>query len=881
MTGTHPRSSRMRCLPHLLEAKADQHPNVTALAALDRPPLTYGQLWRQIEQVVRTLNQMGIRRNDRIAIALPNGPELAATFVAVACCATSAPLNPAYREAEFEFYLSDLDAKALIIPSGVESPARKVAGALGIAVIELSHALHDAAGVFRLTGEQCSSISDQDLARPDDVALVLHTSGTTSRPKVVPLTHTNILSSALNIDRTLELTARDRCLNVMPLFHIHGLIGATLASLAAGASIVCTPGFDPSLFYKWLAEGRPTWYTAVPTIHQAILARAASETELVKRCSLRFIRSSSSALSPSVMAELEHVFDVPIIESYGMTEAAHQMASNPLPPLERKPGSVGVAAGPQIRIMDRIGNLLPSSTTGEIVIRGANVTSGYVNDPRANQSTFTHGWFRTGDQGYLDTDGYLFVTGRIKEIINRGGMNISPHEVDEVLLDHPAVAQAVTFAVVHPTLGEDVAAAVVLRENTPASETELRGHVTARLADYKVPSQVVIVDAIPKGPTGKLQRIGLAQTLASELKAEFVAPGSPVQEAIASIWEAELEISPVGIHDNFFALGGHSLVAARVVACMRDTLDVALPLHRLFEFPTIAGLAQCLEAERQIQEAGSATGTCLVPIRPVGDRPVFFLVPGGGGGEEEFSIYSRCIYLLGEDQPVYGLFARGSDGKSNPHTSVDEMAADYLTEIRAFQPDGPYILGGECIGGVVALAMAQQLMRQGEEVDLFLMNAECPRDRQGLRALAHHGYRALRIPRMHYHWEQLCRLTFRNRLHYVLAQAKQMSKNIGSGLAPHLVEKHVAHVRKTYVRTLLRYHPKPYAGRLVLLVSEDHYANDPAMGWSDFASGGLEIHHIPGSRHSYLGDHVRTTARQLRACLDQARMERLHGRQAT
>jgi acyl-CoA synthetase (AMP-forming)/AMP-acid ligase II len=299
----------------------------------------------------------------------------------------------------------------------------------------------------------------------------------------------------------------------MPLFHIHGLMAAIMASLSAGASVVCTPGFNALKFFGWLDEAKPTWYTAVPTMHQAILARAPRSKEIIERANLRFIRSSSSSLPPQVMKALEDTFDAPVVEAYAMTEASHQMTSNPLPPRPRKPGTVGVAAGPEVSIMDEKGNLLSRGSVGEIVIRGPNVTLGYENNPKANEENFTNGWFRTGDQGVMDEDGYLSITGRLKEIINRGGEKISPREVDDVLMDHPAIQQVVTFAMPHPKLGEEVAAAVVLREGQQATEHDIRQFAAKHLADFKVPRKVLFLEEIPKGATGKLQRIGLAEKL--------------------------------------------------------------------------------------------------------------------------------------------------------------------------------------------------------------------------------------------------------------------------------------------------------------------------------------------------------------------------------
>jgi len=486
-----------------------------AILSPGRKPLSHGGLRALAVATVESLNRLGIGCGDRVAIVLPNGPEMASVFVTLACGATTAPLNAGYRAEEFDFYLSDLNAKALVILAGLDSPARAVAATRGIPIIELVPDETEAAGHFTLRPERAMSGSP---ARPgfagaDDVALVLHTSGTTSRPKIVPLRHVNITASAYHIGRALELRPDDVCLNIMPLFHIHGLIGAVLSSLAAGAAVSCTAGFNALKFFQWFEETRPSWYTAVPTMHQAILTRAPRNAEIIKSGRLRLIRSSSASLPPQVMTELEATFGAPVIESYGMTEASHQMAANPLPPRPRYAGCVGIAAGPEVAIMDLDGNLLAAGELGEIVIRGRNVTAGYENNPEANATAFTHGWFRTGDQGTLDEAGYLRLTGRLKELINRGGEKISPLEVDTVLMDHPAVAQVVTFGFAHPKLGEDVAAAVVLREGASADERELRDFAAARMADFKVPRKIVFLTEIPKGATGKLQRIGLAERL--------------------------------------------------------------------------------------------------------------------------------------------------------------------------------------------------------------------------------------------------------------------------------------------------------------------------------------------------------------------------------
>jgi acyl-CoA synthetase (AMP-forming)/AMP-acid ligase II len=439
---------------------------------------------------------------------------MASLFLGVSVGATAAPLNSAYREEEFDFYLSDIAARVLLIQAGLDSPARAVAARRGIPVVEVESVMAQPAGSLRLlSAGQPVAAGEASFGGPEDVALVLHTSGTTSRPKIVPLSHRNLTTSAANIATGLALGPEDRCLVVMPLFHIHGLVGALLASIAAGASVYCPPGFNALRFFAWLEDSGATWYTAVPTMHQAVLARAERNRAIVERRRLRFIRSSSAPLPPPVMRALEQTFGCPVIESYGMTEASHQMACNPLPPAVRKPGTVGLAAGPRVAIMGPDGALLGPGAVGEIVIRGDSVTRGYANNPAANAEAFRDGWFRTGDLGALDAEGYLTINGRLKEIINRGGEKIAPREVDDVLLDHPAVAQAVTFSLPHDKLGEEVAAAIVLRENCSATEQELRDFVAGRLADFKVPRRIVFLAEIPKGPTGKPQRIGLAQRL--------------------------------------------------------------------------------------------------------------------------------------------------------------------------------------------------------------------------------------------------------------------------------------------------------------------------------------------------------------------------------
>jgi acyl-CoA synthetase (AMP-forming)/AMP-acid ligase II/acyl carrier protein len=532
---------------------------------------------------------------------------LATLILAVACAGISAPLNPLYRENELESYLSDLPASALIVQSDAYSPASAVAQRLGIPVIDLTPC--SGSNLFTLGASAAVWSGPPPAIEPGDVALILHTSGTTAKSKRVPLTHGNLCTSAYAVRDTLALTRADRCLGIMPLFHIHGLVGGLLSSLAAGASFAVTPNSDLSFFFDWMNELRPTWYTAVPTFHQAILGHARERFETIESGVFRFVRSSSAPLVPTLMRQLEEVFKAPVIEAYGMTEASHQVASNPLPPGKRKAGSVGIARHTEIAIMDEAGNLLPGGRRGEVVIRGPNVTAGYEPD-ESNSGSFTRGWLRTGDLGYVDSDGYLFLAGRLKEVINRGGEKISPREIDDALLEHPNVLEAAAFPIPHASLGEDIAAIVVVRDPTPITEASLRDHLMSRLAAFKVPSRLVIADEIPKSPTGKIRRPALAETFAGRLQAGFIAPTNNLENAVAKIYADVLELPSVGVHDNFFALGGDSLRAMQVISRVRSLFSVNLPVSTLFLKTTVAQLAEEIAAFLEALDPSSRDVVC-------------------------------------------------------------------------------------------------------------------------------------------------------------------------------------------------------------------------------------------------------------------------------
>ncbi len=693
-------------------------PGEPALVAPARAPLSHGALHAHVGRTAAALRSAGLARDDVAALVVDNGPEAASAFLALAAAAVCAPLNPAYREAELDFYLGDLGARLVVVGRDTVSPVRAVAARRGIDVVELATDPDATAGSFDLAGLAASdSRAAPDEAAPDDIALMLHTSGTTSRPKLVPLTHRQLCASAANVASVLQLTGGDRCLNLMPLFHIHGLVAALLASLRAGGSVACTPGFHPVKAFDWARDLEPTWTTAVPSMLQAILARAANDPAARAALSgLRFVRSSSSALPVSVLEGLEQALDIPVIEAYGMTEAAHQMASNRLPPESRLPGSVGPAAGPEITVLDEHGAQLSARSTGEVAIRGVNVFAGYVANPEANAAAFTSGWFRTGDEGWLDDDGRLHLTGRLKEIINRGGEKIAPAEIDDVLLRHPAVAQAVTFAIPDSRLGEEVGAAVVLVAGAAADERGLQDFVAQAMAPFKVPRSIVLVDEIPKGATGKLQRLGLHERLgvaapASDPGSGPAGPAPPrsyLERLVARVWCEVLGLPEIGVHDDFFALGGDSILGAETVARIRDlTGRDDLPLVSIVRAPTVASFA--VEIEYGVERRD----TSLVPIGEGGEGTPFYLVHGVDGDVLGFAALAR---RLGDGRPFYGLRARGLEHEVPLYGSIEELARAYLEEVRLAQPTGPYLVGGLCAGGPVAIEMARQLRECGEAV---------------------------------------------------------------------------------------------------------------------------------------------------------------------
>ncbi len=593
---------RFETIPTLLSTQAERRPHACAIQTPDAEELSYRDLHQRAISISRQLRALGLGKRSRVVIVLPNGLNMSVMLLAVTSTSIAAPLNPFYREAEFQSYLNDIHADCVIVQGDDRlSPVRVVAQKNGIPLIELA-----ADGVTLVPPSTAALPAGRDNSSPandatepgaDDIALILLTSGSTGRSKKVPLTHRNLCVSVADICHSLNLGDRDICLSMWEQFHVGGMVDLLLVPLASGGRIISTRGFDAESFFDILETRSPTWFQGVPTTLHEILVVASKPGRASAKTSLRFIRSVASALSPQLMERIEEFFQVPVVQTFGMTEAGPLITTNPLPPGIRKAGSTGPSCGPLISIRDENGRTLPLLETGEVVVRGENVVTGYEGNEEATAQSFRDGWFHTGDTGYLDADGYLFLKGRIKEQINRGGEKIIPQEIDDVLAAHPEIAQAASFSVKHPTLGEDVGVAIVTRENSSLDAGAVRRFVASQPSEFKVPKTIIFLPSLPRSNIGKVRRDTLAALADSGSDAAPYAPAeTKLQEFLAKIWAQELDEERVGIDDDFFRLGGDSLSSVRLALAIETLLDIELDAARLAEAFTVRQLAALIES---------------------------------------------------------------------------------------------------------------------------------------------------------------------------------------------------------------------------------------------------------------------------------------------
>jgi len=704
---------------------AAKQPDIAAILAPDRAPLSFGALLARLESVRNTLNLFGIGRGDLVAIVLRNGPEMAVCCVAVTACAIAIPLNPEYTEEEFARYLARIRPKAVILPAGGGDAARKQAGTLGIPVIDLAFDRTHAAGVFELRADLRGTPDRPGWNQEEDFDHLLLTSGSTGDSKLVPWRQRGTLAFAHGFAKMYALMPSDRTINIMPMFHAHGLSPSLFNPLLVGSGVVCPERFDVPSFFALLEGLQPTWFSAGYTIHHAILNQIEPYRTVARAAGLRFIRSGSGRLEPKVMHGLEEAFGSPVVERYGMSEAG-DLTCNPLPPAMRKAGAVGIPSINEVRVIDDSGAFLGPNRQGEVVARGPSVFDGYWEDPDADRAVIVDGWFRTGDVGCFDDDGYLTITGRIKDLINQGGEKLSPVEVEAVLCDHPKVAAACVFSMPHPTLGEVVVAAVVPVPNSDIGERELLAHARVGLAAFKVPRRILVCESLPKGGTGKVQRSRVAQMCRSMLAHKDGTGGdrpdgapSDVEREILALWNAVLGTETTDLDQDFFLAGGDSLRMAELFARIRERLGVTLGLGQIFEEPaTVSGIARLFERARFSGSVRRDLPAGLIPIRTDGDRPPLFALPGNGGNPLGFVHIGR---LVDQRRPFYGIESRGLDGALPPLDRMEDIAADNIRRIKAMLPDGPYFLAGACFGARVAYEMARQLDAAGERIGLLLM----------------------------------------------------------------------------------------------------------------------------------------------------------------
>ena len=706
--------------PHTIKElifDGNQDPDHPAIETPGYQPLTYRDLRNQILWVIKTLNAMGFGRNDRIAVIMPAGPETAVLGIAVMTAFTHTPLNPQFKEHEFLDNLLRLKVKAVIVQQNHETAARAAALSQGIPLIEITPS-PDKAGIFTIEGIKPDEGIEMVFAQAEDTAIIMQTSGTTSLPKIVPLRQKQVCKAILVLASWSNHTDRDKSLHIVPHFHLLGVIGTLLAPLSCGGTVICTRDFIAPDFLPLLKNSRPTFYCAGPAHHQAILHELKKvPPQELKNHSLRYIRSVSAPLAASVRQELETLLGIPVIDSYAMTESPNITFNNPM-----KEGSVGFPIIESLAIMDDNGTRLKTFEQGEVAVQGEVVFGGYEDAPDKNASAFINGWFMTGDVGYLDGEGYLYLTGRKNELINKGGEKISPVEIDQILMTHPDVRQAMAFRIHDDVLGEDIAAMVVL-ENQKTTEEDLRRFLLDHLVAFKVPRRIFVVDEIPRGPTGKLQRfIGTERyhagtfddTQTHGITSEQVSlEVSLNQEKLMQIWKDILDIASLTPDDDFFRCGGNSLTAIELLVKIQRAFHLTIEPDTIYRYPTIRQQALIITQKTGNREHYHPL---IVPIRGEGTLPPLFCIHPLGGW---IGKYQEISPFFDRARPVFGIRAKGFEATEKPSLTIGEAVRDYADAIKTVQKEGPYHLMGYSAGGIYAFELACLFQSRGEQVNFL------------------------------------------------------------------------------------------------------------------------------------------------------------------
>jgi oxalate---CoA ligase len=846
-------------IPLEIERWAIETPRGAALAAPKRTTLSYSALLDHINLASAAFREAGAHPGTVAVLALPNGPEFVTAALAISMRSACAPLDLSLTAEEYRRYLPRIRASALVCEEGADLPVVDAARELGMRLIRVRPSPSAPAGVFELAGTE--GAGDRAGERQIDAGFVFHTSATTEAPKLVPRNHAASRVAARQDAAALELHAADRFLSLMPLCHGHG-IGAIFTQLICGGSAFCAPRFDPRSFLASLEGFRPTWFSADPTLMRAILTLARQNLEVFRKTPLRFIRSAGAPPNPDTVRGLEELLGIPVLDGYGLTEVP-SVARNT--PSLRRPGSAGKSTGTGIGIMDPSGNLLLAESEGEVVLRGATVMPGYLDNPEVNRSVFHDGWFRTGDIGRLDRDGFLFIVGRTKEIINRGGKKIVPQEVDNALAQHPALADVATFAIAHRTLGEDVAAAVVMRPGGKATELGVRRTAAEHLAPYKIPRRVVFVDEIPRTASGKPKRnllaeafkdLALVRTMASTGPVEQTRPLTEVESKLVDIWRDVLGVEEIGVDDDFFYVGGDSITVAIMLAQTAERLGIGRDQIReggFLDQPTIATLARIVLGKASATPSGGVSDASphwVVVLRDEGSRIPFFCF---SSSEVELYEFRHISQELGRDQPFIALCPPPAV-QENRLLKMEDLARQSIAAIRAVREHGPYILGGYCKGVFPAFETARQLMAEGEEVALLvLFDARTP------------GY-----PKIARQWRSYARallrslsggedrITFREILTHIghtcgiktkrIAAKVTRAKVAAGAKDPREVTGWKSAARREYV-------PHAFDAPILNFLAEKRLVStrvlsDPRFGWRELAKRSFEVRWLPTDHFS-------------------------------
>jgi acyl-CoA synthetase (AMP-forming)/AMP-acid ligase II/thioesterase domain-containing protein/acyl carrier protein len=847
-----------RTIPAFIRDHARERPHAPAILSSGGEVPTYEALQRHIDAIAAGLTQAGISAGTRVAIVMPDGPELAVAIVAVACSATAVPLNPNLTAAEFEGLFVAQKLEALVLADWAESAAEEVAKRRGMCVLAAARV----SGWLQITLRTAplAAAAKPRALGPDDTAFILRTSGTTARPKLVPITHRNLVAMAGRLQKWFALVPEDRILCILPLYYAQGLKISLFVPLILGSSLACPARSPDADILTWLAELEPTWFTAGPTLLRAMLERVHAIGRSGLRQQLRVIVSAAAPIPDTVRDGLADYFGVPVLNAFGLSEAG-LVAANELAPEGRKPGTAGKFWPGELAIWNADEGLVGPDTLGEIVVRGPGVTPGYIDDPEMNRATFVDGWFHTGDLGRIDTDGFLTIVGRIKEMINRGGEKIAPAEIDQALLRHPAVAEATSFAVPHPRLGEDIAAAVVLHPGHTITPLELRRYLKPLLVSFKIPRRIHILAAIPKGDTGKVRRQDLPALIPAPAKTGPTLRPSSLESQIAEIWRRLLGCAEIDGDDEFFELGGDSLLATQMILEVERLTGKQLPEDVLFEAATPRQIAQ-----RVIESDKAADQGLMVQLQTGTGKPPFVLIDGDfwGGG-----LYARQLAVeLGPEFPFYNFHSHGCYTDKVP--SIAEMAAEYRQLLAAAGVRGPFRLGGHCNGAIVAWELARQLIDAGERVELVAMiEAISLNARPSTRAVARglEGIARLGLGRdgaaegMGFLWRVA------QFIERCWSERKSGSGDNVEVLAERITEHDPLAVAKfaAYRRAMAAYVPPKLDIDVLCLVAQSHVGSRvfSAEPWRRVTPR-LEVEIVPGEHLTCITTHVDALARRLR-----------------